>query len=86
MKDLSETVELMESTDYSDRLKAEIYQLYIRMTRLQSMLKKHEEGTLPFEPTCPIELLKGQAVAMERYFQILMERARIEGVEIHLEA
>ena len=35
---LSETVEMMNSTDYKDRFKAEYYQLAIRYKGLKAML------------------------------------------------
>ena len=43
----------MMSEDYKERFKAEYKQLEIRFDGLRGMLKKWDEGTLVFEPTCP---------------------------------
>jgi hypothetical protein len=39
-------------------------------------------GTLDFEPTCSLELLKEQASYMGRYLYTLEVRAEIEGVKL----
>lgn len=83
---LKETIDLMQSVDYKDRFVAELKQCYIRMDKLDTMLKKYRAGELDFEPTCPIELLEAQLKVMEAYFQILVSRASVEGIEYHLEA
>ena len=38
MNELKDTIELMNSSDYKDRFKAEYYQLKIRYTELHAML------------------------------------------------
>ena len=38
MNELKDTIELMNSSDYKDRFKAEYYQLKIRYTKLHAML------------------------------------------------
>ena len=78
MNDLRDTIELMLSTDHSDRLKAEYYQTKIRFDKIVKM----EAGTLEFEPTCPIDLFKIQINAMEKYLYALEIRAQIEGVKL----
>lgn len=40
MNELKDTIELMNSSDYKDRFKAEYYQLKIRYTKLHAMLVK----------------------------------------------
>ena len=82
MNDLKDTIELMLSTNHSDRLKAEYYQTKIRFDKLHDMLVKMEAGTLDFEPTCSIELFKIQIDAMEKYLYALEIRAQIEGVKL----
>lgn len=81
---LNETVQMMASTDYKERFKAEYLQLKIRIEGLSNMLKKYKEGTLTFEPNCSYELLHTQLVYMECYLNTLEERAKIEGIELEM--
>ena len=48
---MKDTIELMNSSDYKDRFKAEYYQLKIRYTKLHAMLVKLEAGKLDFTPS-----------------------------------
>lgn len=80
--DLKDTVELMLSDDYKDRFKAEYYQTKIRYEKLHKMLVKYEAGTLDFEPDCPFDLLKEQAMHMGIYLNKLEIRAQIEKIEL----
>ncbi len=77
---LIETVEMMNSTDYKERFRAEYFQLKIRIEGLDAMLKKYKEGTLPFEPSCSYDLLNNQLIAMMEYRNRLTERAEIENI------
>ena len=79
---LSDTVELMNSKDYKERLKGEYLQLKIRMNGLSAMLKKYKSGELNFTPSCSYDLLNGQFEAMSMYALILEERARIENINL----
>lgn len=81
-KMLGETVELMNSTNYKDRFKAEVYQLKIRRDKLKTMLVKYKNNQLDFTPTCSYELLHKQLVVMDNYLDILLERAKVENVEL----
>ena len=81
---LIETVEMMNSTDYKERFRAEYFQLKIRIEGLDAMLKKYKEGTLPFEPSCSYDLLNNQLIAMMEYRNRLTERAEIELSLIHI--
>ena len=83
MEKLSETIELMTSENYDDRLKAEYEQLEIRIQGLAKMLVGYREGTLPFVPKCSYDLLRGQLRAMENYSSYLQDRAEIEGIELY---
>lgn len=56
--ELKDTVELMLSSDYKDRFKAEYYQAIIRHDKLHAMIKRYEEGTLDFKPSCDIVTLQ----------------------------
>lgn len=78
---MEETIGLMLSSDYKDRLKAEILQLSNRITGLKNMLNNWEDGTLDFTPTCSYRLLNNQLMAMELYLSFLNDRAEIEGIE-----
>ena len=77
---LSETVEMMNSTDYKDRFKAEYYQLAIRYKGLKAMLDKWDNGTLQFEPTCPRSTDNMQIKAMADYLAVLEARAVMENI------
>lgn len=80
--ELKHTVEMMCSADYKERFRAEYIQTRIRHDKLCAMIAKYAAGTLDFTPTCPLDLLKQQARAMQEYLTILEVRAGIEGVVI----
>lgn len=82
MKNLNETVEMMNSTDYKARFFAEYAQLKIRMRGLYAMLEKYRLGELAFQPACSYDLLMGQYKAMELYESYLIDRACIEGIDL----
>ena len=77
---LSETVELMNSSDYRERFVAEYEQLVIRYKGLQRMLDKWRHDELDFKPTCPLSTYKLQLRAMEDYIAVLEVRAVMEGI------
>ena len=79
---LNDTVEMMGSSDYKERFRAEYLQLKIRMNGLGAMLKKYKEGTLAFTPSCSYDLLNGQFKAMDMYASYLEERAVIENIDL----
>ena len=80
--ELTDTAELMASTDYKDRFKAEYRQVVIRCEKLNAMLEKWDRGELNFMPTCPRSLYELQVRAMEDYIAVLQARAVIEGVAL----
>ena len=80
---LRDTGPMMESTDYKERFKAEVYQLDIRIGKLANMLSSWEAGTLGFQPTCSYDLLDAQLNAMKVYRYFLVERAAIEEIELY---
>ena len=80
--ELLDTVELMVSDDYKNRMKAEYLQTKIRYDKLHKMIVKYESNTLDFEPSCSLDLLKKQASAMGKYLYYLECRAEIEGIEL----
>ena len=82
MKNLSETIELMQSEDYKDRFRAEYCRLKIRYSKLAVMITKLEHGKLDFKPACPTYILRDQLYSMESYMRSLLARAEIEGIEL----
>lgn len=76
--ELLDTVELMVSDDYKNRMKAEYLQTKIRYDKLHKMIVKYESN----EPSCSLELLKKQASAMGQHLYYLECRAEIEGIEL----
>ena len=79
---IKETAVMMNSADYKERFKAEYYQTAIRYEKLSAMLKKWDNGTLEFSPTCPRSTLNMQIRAMTDYLAVLEARAVMEGVEL----
>lgn len=80
--ELRDTIEMMNSSDYKERFKAEYYQTKIRYNKLHAMTIKYEAGTLNFTPTCPLELLLSQKRNMGMYLHDLEVRAELEGIEL----
>lgn len=79
---LPATAVVMISTDYKERFKAEYAQLVIRYEGLKGMLKKWDDGTLEFEPTCPRSIYNMQIKAMSEYIAVLEARGAIENVDL----
>ena len=81
--ELKNTAEMMNSPDYKERFKAEVYQLDIRIGKLASMLSAWQAGELKFQPTCSYDLLEAQLNSMRVYRYFLDERAKIEGIKLY---
>lgn len=81
-KELSETTELMVSSDYKDRFVAEYIQLNTRLKKLEKLISDYVTGNLDFVPTCDINILQAQADAMHIYERILIYRAELEGIKL----
>ena len=81
--ELKDTIEMMNSDDYGERLKAEYHQTKIRYDKLDEMTVKYEAGTLPFSPDCSLELLKEQKKHMGNYIRCLKIRAEIERISLN---
>lgn len=82
MPDLEETIELMTSSDYVDRFRAEFWQLSIRYHKLRDIISRAEDDLLDFRPACPLYILRIQLEEMNEYLQTLQERAEIEGIDL----
>lgn len=67
---------------YQDRMRVEYRELTARAGRLRDMLQRYADGTLDFEPTCPISLLSRQLDVMDEYALILRRRANIEHISL----
>ena len=80
--ELKETATMMASKNYKERFKAEYYQTEIRLKKLRDTIEKAKHGTLDFQITCPLELLKMQEHRMAQYLSILKIRAAIEEVGV----
>lgn len=80
--ELKDTIEMMTSSDYKERFKAEYYQLKVRYDKLALMITKWDEGTLEFEPSCSRTLLSRQLYHMRMYMIDLETRAKIEGIDL----
>lgn len=80
--ELKNTVELMLSENYKDRMKAEYYQLENRYFGLKRMLKAWDDGELGFTPKCPKSLLEMQLRSMKDLMAILETRAAIEEIDL----
>ncbi len=68
--------------EYKIRMQEEYKQLKEKYTKLHKMLVKYDAGTLDFEPTCPVGLLRDQKSTMGHYLNILEIRAEIEKVPL----
>ena len=68
--------------DYKVRFIKEFKELDERLLKLGAMLRKYDDGTLEFTPTCPIYMLREQYVIMDMYRKILNERAEIENIDL----
>ena len=82
MKDLKETVNLMLSDKWEDRLIAEYWQTKIRYEKLHKITIMYEAGTLYFDPNCPLDILISQKRNMGEYLHILEIRAAKEGIDL----
>lgn len=91
MKELKDTVEMMQSMDYKERFKAEYYQTKIRYEKLKQFntrieaAERTQYGYKAMEMPkhdCPTDLLRTQQSVMGEYLHILEVRAEIEGIEL----
>jgi len=77
--ELKDTIQLMQSNLYEDRLKAEYIQLKIRLNELTNYLEKAQAGE---KKPAEIEVLKAQKRFMLQYLYILEIRADIENINL----
>lgn len=82
MRFIIDSVELMLSKNYKDRFLAEYWQIRLRVEKLDEMIWRYWNKTLPFVPTCPIGILEEQRKHMRRYLETMERRAVIENIEL----
>lgn len=75
-------IQLMRSSDWKDRFRAEVMELSTRLERLDNMLEKYRNNTLEFIPNCPYDILYEQSIYMRQYLRILQERSEIEDIKL----
>lgn len=79
---LMDTISLMSSEDWKDRLKAEYHQVKIRKNGLERMIAAYNDGSLSFQPKSPLPLLLDQREIMDKYMLRLEWRAEFEGIDL----
>lgn len=82
-EELAATAELMVSSDYKRRFIAEYIQLKNRYEGLKNMVKKWDNDELNFTPTCPRHIYDVQLDVMQRYLNVLEDRAEMENIKIY---
>ena len=75
-------IQLMRSSDWKDRFRAEVMELSTRLERLDNMLEKYRNNALEFIPNCPYDILYEQSIYMRQYLRILQERSEIEDIKL----
>lgn len=86
LKELKETVGLMNSKDYKKRFIAEYWQTKIRYEKLKNFCDKIEVSDIThIEPQhdCPLSLLREQQKNMGELLHILELRAIIENIDLN---
>lgn len=82
--DLKDTIELMQSSDYKERFRAEYMQTKIRHDKLDAMLVRMEADKLDFTPRCTYALLNQQKMCMAMYLHTLQVRAAVEEIDLNM--
>ena len=80
--ELKDTIDLMTSSDWKDRFKAEYLQVKIRYEKLHNLIVKREVGKHGFDTPISIESWKEQAHHMGLYLYELEKQAVIHGIEL----
>ena len=76
------TIKTGEAESEGNGMNAEYHELIRRADRLRDLLAKYADGTLGFEPACPIALLGRQLDVMDEYALILRCHANIEHIDL----
>lgn len=78
--ELKDTIKMMKSNDYKERVRAEYYQLDIRIRKLKSAIISHNEKG--FYPTLDVDVCTKQLNAMIEYQNCLEIRAKVDGIDL----
>jgi hypothetical protein len=81
IEDLEDTVELMTSNDFNDRLVGEYLQLCIRKKKLQKIIEDTAKGKTRFRLNCTSELLEKQLEIMQEYIKVIEQRFVLEQID-----
>ena len=76
------TIKTGGKEDERSGMRVEYMALTAHAGRLRDMLQRYADGTLDFEPACPIALLSRQLDVMDEYALILRRRASIEHISL----
>jgi len=80
--ELKDTINLMTSKNYKERLLAEYFQADIRANKLRKVLEKYKQCSLDFKPNCSYELLNKRLIHLKEYLGTLKEEANISGIDL----
>lgn len=80
MTELKDIIRLMESPDYKDDLRAEYYQLCIRISKLKNQINKYYLDCFDCPIQAKVETLTQQLSTMNSYKHALETRAKEEGI------
>lgn len=83
-EEFANTSKLMVSSDYKERFIAEYKQTEIRYIKLKNMVSKWDNDQLDFTPTCSREIYSDQLYYMRGYLAVLVERAKVENVDLNI--
>lgn len=79
---LEDTIEWMKSDDYKVRLKAEYWQLVIRMEKARNAVSNLIKPELNAKEANRVEMLSKQFEIMKEYKKILEKRAHSENADL----
>lgn len=83
---LNQTIDMMRSENYQDRLRAEYWQLKLRYDRLRDLLTATKAAELMGEQlppmSSPLSVMREQCRAMEQYLRVLELRAACENINL----
>ena len=83
MMTMDQIIKLQTSEDWKDRTISEYQLLLRREEALAKMINEYERGKLKFIPNCPIQLLRMQHDIMCEYLDVLVIRAKLEGIDLY---
>lgn len=79
---LKDTINLMCSEDYQERMLAEYQQLYLRMVELRNCINDYAQNKLDQPPKHSLEMLQMKYNAMADYIEILFTMLLKEGIPL----